>query len=342
MSYNTSRVSEEFERARREALELHHSGDIEASISAFREALSLVPPADQGSSQVVRAKHMLAFDLLSRDEGSDRSEAVALYKELIADENLSNLQRAIAVSELASVHIGDDVEFARTTVFAGSPYASFWQRAQGDIGLAIRHLFEYGEELFPLSFNEFSIANWYAYRLEERDILGLDEATQASYLERLIEWHEKGEKNLPMALSLPYYPARLGYIHQARGVNQKTIADFTNQDYATAEASLAEAVRILDSYQSFHEYGMSLYARFHYAAMLADVYGEERLADIREILSPILNVPSQYQGQDFYFYDFLRVATARPGDSREKADIRELANLVPEFRSFLQSLGLNY
>src|SRR3989344_46122 len=60
------------------ALKVHRSGDYTAAIAIFNQAANEAP--DKGAEG--RAREMVAFEMFLRNEGSDRDQAIQIYKEI--------------------------------------------------------------------------------------------------------------------------------------------------------------------------------------------------------------------------------------------------------------------
>lgn len=325
------------------ASELHHDGKIDEAIQAFSK-LAEEAPTKGGE---VQAKLKLAFDTFVRNRGNDRVSAVGIYKEIIVDESAPAYQRAIAVSDLMDLYNGThDNNFARNVVFKGEPFEQYIKEARelnykSDIDFAVRRSYEFAEILYPLSLAEFRIAGWYFGALDS----GLATTEQKKeLLSKLEEWTLKGEENLPQTLLLNYEVTKIGYIYETQALARRALARNGKGDYSLAEMAFEKALEAITvNGEDYHVAGMGAYIRFHYAAMLADVYGKTKIKEIAALLNPIFNISTQWANLPSGFYEFLKNEASSEHDTHgHKKDLIILSQMVPEFKSFLDSKGIRY
>lgn len=329
--------------AYQEALEKHHSGDLDAGIKAFTDLANNAPSQDAA----VQAKLKVASDLFFRNRGDDRAQAIQMYKKIISDVSVIPLQRAIAISDLMDLYNGtQDKSFARKMLFSGEPFGRFLNEADAagyvkdkeDIEYAMRRAYEVADTLYPLSLVEFRIANWYAIALD--DNLSKNDKEKQEFIQSLKEWTLKAESNLHSTLRLGYEKSKVGYIYQMDGMTRISIAKYVDDkaSYQLAERSFMNGLQAFAPEDSeAHTVNFGMYLRFQYAAMLADVYGGTRKKDIENILRPIIEgPPAKFQGYPFSFFEFLK------NETRRKKDILRLIKLVPEFKQVFEMRGIRY
>lgn len=335
--YRPQQLSKAYRQAYRQAHTSHDAGDFGKSIPGFEAALRLAPTV----SAATQTKLKIAFDIFFRNKGNDRIQAVDMYKQIIDDQQVSRFQRAIAISDLLDLYNGThDESFARNVIFAG-PFASYIQN--GDVELAARKLYEYADELYPLALVELRIANWYSSQLNNTN--NLSNSEKEDYLLEVIKWTEKGGRVLPVNLaSIPYEKSKIGYIYQMLGLARRTIAKNGNKDYSASEEAFKKGLEVLATEDTVHTYDLSLYLKFHYAAMLAETFRDERKNDISKFVKDIIAPPpAKYAGYPFGFYEFLKNETGSEHDEHgHKKDIIRLKSMVPEFAEYLQKKGLNF
>lgn len=314
-----------------------NNGNISESLTAYEEALKLAPNIDSAT----QIKFNIAFATFTRNQGNDRINSSEMLKAIINDTFVSALQRAIAITELLDMYYGThDETFARNVIFSGEPLGKFLEN--NNIELALRKANEMADSLYSLPLQDFHVAIWYGDRLKNNE--AENELQKKEFISKLIQWTEKGESAIPQTLSLGYPNSKLGFIYIMQGIVRKNIADFTNRDYALSETAFKNGLEILSHTDKTDvlSYGMELFLRFHYAAMIAEEFGIKRRTDIEEILKPILEpVPPQFEGYPFQFYEALKNETLS-GAHLDKSDIKRLSELIPEFKKFLDRRELKY
>ncbi len=343
-----------FQKDYAKAHALHDAGKRDESIPAFQKAL-MEAPTKRDETQT---KFQIAFDLFMRNQGDDRAQSAAMYKEIINDSSVLSIQRAFAIGEFMSLYnSSQDSKFAREVIFKGDPLGKFLDEARlsgylinddSDIMYAVRKSYEFSETFYPLSLSEFYIANWYSIALENGWYK--NDAQKQEFISQLKEWTQKGESNLSFTLSVGYEKSKIGSIYRSNALDRKTLAKYTDQDYSYAENLFKMGLQALlpkdtpgDNDFSINAYNIGLYLRFNYAAMLANVYGDKRKNDIIALLQLIINPAPTLKDSSLSFYEFLRNETAKSHDTYgHKKDILRLTNLVPGFKEALAERGIVY
>lgn len=333
--YLFKKANKEFVADYKTALQQHDAGNLDESISDFNELIKKAPTV----SKATQSKLKLAFDMFSRNQGDDRENAIAIYKEIILDTSVSPFQRALTINDLLDLYQGtQDQKFAREVIFKGEPFGSFYQN--GNLELAVRKAYEMADGFYPLSLTHFRIADIYASSLGNKKV---SEESKDRYLTELRKWTEKGDTYLPQSLLLSYEKSKLAYIYQLQGMNREAIAIYTDKNYSKAESAFKNGLEVIAPEDELHSYGIGLFLRFHYAAMLARMDKETRKEDIKNLILPIINRPNKFQDKYFFFDDFLKNETAASHDSHgHKQDLIELTIIVPELKNFLASRGIKY
>ena len=125
-------------------------------------------------------------------------------------------------------------------------------------------------------------------------------------------------------------------MYQVRAMNLRDLADFSTHNYAPVDRAFQDALSIIAPEDEIHTHGMGMYIRFHYAAMLAQMYGEQRERDIVWLLSSITESPTKFPDYPFPFYTFLRTEVGHDHDKHgHKKEIIRLTDFSPEFRAFV-------
>lgn len=338
-------LSEEvaFQRELDRAEEAHHIGKTEEALDSFLKAAEMAP----SQYAEIQLKFQIAYELFARNSGDDRAQAARTLKGIINDSEISPFQRAIAVHELVTLSFVGDQQF-NNEMFSGEPLGGFLKEAESLVyrrvqSYAIRRTYEMAEELFPLSMSEFQIAAWYAGALESGFIK--DEAQRQEFLSELRKWTEKGEANLAFSLNLPYEASRKGELYQRNAVARYVlfrngIGSFTQVEELFKKGLNAVAPAIQGG--DVHAFGMGAYLRYHYAAAVAEQYGDGRKEDIGALLDPIINPPTGMERGLKDFSGFMYGVVNRGTHEHHRRDILLLAGLIPEFKSKLEAWGVNF
>ena len=318
--------------------ELHHEGKFDESILAFSNLLN----EPTTISLETKTKFKLAFDLFSRNQGDDRQKAATILKEIIKNEEVSRFQRAWAINDFLDWYQGtQNKTIARELIFDGEPLEKFYVESSGDIELSLRKTYEFSVSLFPTPLATFRVARWYGNKLTEEGGT-LSKEIRDEYINQLKTWSGRGGMTVQQMGIYQYENNKIGYIYQMKAMTDADVARFSSGDYSAAEESFKMGLAALSPEDDLHSYGLGLFLRFHYASVLARVYGKERIGDINEILQTIVNRPAQFSKSYFFFDDFLKNELGSEHDEHgHKKDMVLLAKLVPKFNSFLLSKGIN-
>lgn len=340
--YQPTKVLKEYQNKYKIAHDFHHEGKLDEAIAAFTK-LSEEAPVKAAEAQ---AKLKLAYDLFKRNNEDDRLRAVETYKSIIVDTEVPSYMRAIAVSDFMDLYNGThDNGFARDVMFKGEPFEKYLNEArelryQNDVDYAMRRAYEFAESLYPLSLAEFRIAAWYFGALDS----GRATAQQKPELIlKLKEWTEKGENNLPRTLTLKFEPNKVAYMHMSNALNRRALALHDIGNHLLAEQAFEHALTAVSKGTDVHAYLLGKYIRFHYAAFLAVTYKESKASEISAMLEPIYTTHPQWENHSSNFEEFLINETSSEHDIHgHKADLVVLSELVPEFKSYLDSKGIKY
>lgn len=329
-----------------DAVQKDIAGNPDEAIQSLNDSLKVAP--SKAFENQIRME--IALNMYVRNQHDDRIQAIKIYKSIIQDKDTSLFQRAIAITDLLDIYQGtQDADFVRNVIFKGDPFEKFLAEARllgykEDVAYAARRTFEFAETLYPLAINEFSIAQWYMGELESG--VASSEDQKNSFLSNLIIWTEKGEKNFPNAITLGYRRAELAHMLQMNALAQRYITKFQGGvDYSKAEELFKEALTNLKAESTdVHQFDVGLFVRLRYAGMLAEITGNKRENDIKEILKPIIaGVPNQWKDYPLFFYTFMRSEMDHVYDKYgPKKDIVRLVNLVPEFKDALARQGIHY
>lgn len=340
--YRPGELLKEFQVKYKVAFDLHHDGRLNEAIEAFTK-LSEEAPTIGGE---IKAKLKLAFDLFQRNQGDDRVRSAGIYKELALDNSINGYIRARTISDFMDLYNGShDNVFARDVIFKGEPFEQYLEEAKAlnyrnDVDYAMRRAYEFAESLYPLSLAEFRIAAWYFGALDSGRAT---EEQKPELIAKLEEWTVRGEKNLSSTLKLNYEPSKVAFMHMSNALNRRALARNGIGNYLPAEQAFERALAVVSKENDVHSYILGNFIRYHYAAYLADRYGEARTGEIAAMLGPVYATPPQWEDFPSIFDEFLRNEVGSEHDTHgHKKDLVVLSKLVPEFKSYLDSRGISY
>ena len=331
-------IGNEFIDKYQTAYELHNAGRVQESVDAFYNILKIAPSKEMET----QIKFMIAFNTLFRNQNDDKIRAIQMYKDIIADASVESIQRAIAINEMISFSENDE-RFAREVIFKGEPFEKYLKEArsldyEAIIPYAIRRASEFAETLHPISLNEFAIAQWYSGAIVSGKVK--NEMQRKELISKLKEWTEKGEQNLSEMLNIGYPRSKIGLVYYLNALARKNLTELGNiGNYSTVEDLFKKSLEIFESENNIYSYSLSLYTRFYYAAMLANVYGSNRKSDIEKILNPvIMGPPKQWKDYNFSFYEFLKNNISQ----FNKSYINNLIKIIPKLKTVLSAKGIDY
>lgn len=330
-SYRANATRETYRKNLLAASTERRSGNFTTSIEKLHKALQQPP----NSEVAARVKNHLAYDLVFRNSGDDRREAVKLFKEVADDPAAPANWRAHVLNGVASIYTStQDRSFAQNVIFSPENFGSLSEN--GDISLGIRRIHEKSFGVYPTAMAAFPIGQWYgAQLLTNRN---LTDTQKATYLEELEKWTSRGIGLVEAAERGGYEKAALASIYSNWAANAYLLEKLGRQTQ-DPEAIYKKALQIVSAEKTFYADEKTLTINFHFARFLADKYGTARLQEISDLLKAIY----QHEGQSFRFYEMLRNET-QPGHESHihHRHIMLLRDLVPEFRDFLAKQGLQY
>jgi tetratricopeptide (TPR) repeat protein len=311
---------------------LHKSGDIDTAIPLLEKIV-------ENNSNIVektKAKLILAFDLYSRNEGSDRLDSVKLYSEIINDKDVPAGLKSAAISDLMGQYYGTrDADYFKNTILSVEPFAKIGRESK-NLVFAERKMLEFGESFAPNAMLEFRIAQWYGRVLQTTD---LKSDVVDDYTKKLSSWTKKGEANIKDLLP-DLETSQKVTLYQMNALARKQMGNFPE-----SEEAFIKAIEILDGTEDLYAYGIGLYTRFFYAVLLSnEKYGGSRNDEIKKILEPLVNTPVKFENNKFpFFADFMKYESGgvRKGISYYN-DIKNLIKIYPQFGEKLRQQGINF
>lgn len=328
--YRAITAAKKFATNYEQAHAVHHQGNFDLSISEFRNILPESPT--KGAEAQVKMK--LAFDLYSRNKGSDREEAVSLYKSVINDFSIPARSRAVALNDMAFLNeLTADPDFMRTHVFNNGQYAELLKK-EGSVGRAVEALYAMSDQIYPTALARIQMASIKATRLL-RNRLGPDETQEivAQKIQTLVAG------GTPLIEPFNYEPSKKAQIYMRKGialsVSNRVLHNLQVADIETPY-KLALAAAESDK-NDVHSQASGLIVRLYYAIMLLNHAGPNRVADIKELLKPFKDTANDPRFA--FFQSNLSRTSSRPNDDVFKSSVVNLSKISPELKSYLLEIG---
>ena len=300
------------------------SGKYDEAASYFELALDKA----EGYKEEGQLKHKLA---ISQSLGSRPIEGITLLKEVIANENYTPMIRAYAVQQLGHLLSAYNTSEIKDEVFKDEPYKNFL--AEGDYPLALRRLYEYSSSFYPLGVPELRIARWYSTEvLKLVQGGGSDEATKnniermKSIIRQKLVNADKYLLEISTDEQARSYTAEVLY-RKGAVLGELYLAGDTS--FGDPEATFKKALEL-----SAIRAGQESAAKLRYAVFLAEMYGEERVDDIKKLLSDF------YVGTKYASTNTVRsIKNEKDGTLGNRDDYLLLASMDAQFAQFLRTLG---
>ena len=315
------------------ALKVHRSGDYTAAIAIFNQAANEAP--DKGAEG--RAREMVAFEMFLRNEGSDRDQAIQIYKEIINDSAYPPSIRALALADIALLTSEQGNTFAKQ-YFSQEPsnyYTAYPANSRYDIFKTVINMFERSDAIHANSLAEYAIAYNYTVLLLNNALEGSTLQETATTIQQYIE---KGDANVS---NLQYQPSNMArqyfYRAMALSVSGRTLNNVSLEDREAAyKVALAQGGVGENADPQLRTVMMQI--RLNYAIfLLISNFPENRDADIVNVLKAYEQTaldPASFKATRASF-----VVMANAPDSYLKSQILKLAEISPELKGFLRSVG---
>jgi hypothetical protein len=203
---------------------------------------------------------------------------------------------------------------------------------KGDYSLAYRRLYEYASAFFPLGYAESNIAEWYAKDL----ISNAHGATTTSQGRADVAAAQNGlrlaDQDVAATLQDPISGTSDPSIVTQEGYVTELLASVGVGTYAEAEGYYKSAIQYLSR---FNESPAS-FVSYNYAVFLLHEYGTSRADDIRTVLAPFhMGAVNVYANVQTYF----TTIRTNKNYSKNKQTAVRLANIAPDFKVYLESIG---
>ena len=297
------------------------NGDIKNAHIYFERAIEKTKPNTPQEGT-------LKFKVAATYGDNDYKKAIALFKEIAANDAYESETRAYAVQTMGILYYTNpNPKLITKEIFQGDPYGKFLEGKR--IPLAYRRLFEYAADLYPLAVSEIQIAYWYDYVIAsgiattERIpsfVEKIKESIAAS--DRAIE-RLKGE-NIP---SLYFYIPRTLTLKADILGHFKLRGDTSLESFGDPEAVFLEAMRADSGNRD-----IEAYARYRYASYLSALDPSGGKGKIIALLSPLYTKP-EYSDTP----TLLAIINQKnkPPTTLFRKDVMRLASIDPDFKNYL-------
>ncbi len=265
----------------------------------------------------------------STKNAEDGKKAILIYKDIIADSKNSNEDKAQAVNDLVFMLNNAPVQGVyKKEAFGSGPLASIVDQ-KDDLRLSRRKASEYSYSLHPTALAAYQVAIWYLG--QEDPALNNSAEAKASFKKSLEEWGAKGDLLVGKEASTSEY-VNDGYLYQqaarisaGRGKNEAA-EGFFNKALNYYDDKIKK-----DSVGSAY-FDSSLYTRYFYALFLAEKYGSSRKEDIKNILSPILNLPNGFSLKQLSFSAYFK---KEANSQYNKKEMNIFFDILPGLKSLI-------
>lgn len=312
----------------------HQVGNYDESVDKYENLLKVAP----SPTAATKTKAFLAYDLFQRNQGDDRKNAINLYKEIASDQSLPVSTKVLYLNDLAGLIPGMDSDFiyANFSDFPIKIELSKLSGAYGSTKVAIDFL-ENLDKLYENSYTKLSLATNYNVLLANNELSGTIKEEMAS---KVLEYVKNAE---PLLEKDTYRNSTvaLQYLIRARAIA------YANKVLASKESTPKEmednyllAIRKAEENASNDVNARSVFMQAHYYhALFFFLYpGNDRDVNIRKTLgvfAEAIKNPVSYKLTRAFFH---MINNLPDTDSAKKNSIR-LANISPEFKEFLKSVG---
>lgn len=325
-----------------ETLENINAAHVNRDYDAAIAQLEPIASDESDPIQAAQAKHKLAINLLNR--GFDQSEmnddvarGMELLQTVAVDASLPGKVRALALSDLATTLNLHNAAFY-TTYVTRTPFTTYLLDPEDAFGVAkaCAKMYEYANMLHPNAYSQYSIVKMYTTLLSNNVFIG--DMTSTSTAELIQTNIESADRLRSLENFTPATEARMmldramGFALAANILGNKTAEE--------REEAFKEALTTAQQSSDTNKYSkdVEMDARFWYSSFLANVYGSEREAQIRELTAPFK--PGVTAAEDFLVTRrvFVTINVPPYTNFRQKRAL-VIASFSPDFKDFLTSVG---
>lgn len=327
-----------FNAEMKNAIPLLVSNDYNAAVQV---SASLAKNAHDKISKA-RAQLFLAASLFRRNKDYDRARAIGYYNAIINDYSIPPDIRARTVSAAATFVAGANANFLKT--YLSEPPLD---RALGEVDKphapfrAAIKLYEYSDELFPNFVAEYGIAYYNSILLTNNELdEGVSQEEAAKFIQKYLK--DADEKMAIVGVS-EYLSSAMAREYLQRAIamelSSRILGNISLSDRENAH-QIALAKTATDNANNVLMRAAEMSARFFYASFLEANFGKtgSRAKDIAELLRPFAPAATDTVLYASTRSQFLSLWHA-PNENLRKGRAIKLAQISPEFKTFLLSLG---
>lgn len=300
-----------------QAEELFREGNLEAAKTQYEQALRTALDADQ--------EGQILYKIALTETHSDPQTAIGRLKGIIKGELYSDVQKAYAAQRLALMFYRNSDPELVPIIFAGDPYAGFYQ--EGDTALALRRLFDYASSFYPLAISELRSALWYADRIKEASGTESFDGVRAQYLPTLQQKLADAEHDIERTKDLKQAGSLIPEALYLKAVVYARLASAgLNYDWEQAMQEALNTALVVGGR------GSDGSARYAYAMNLF-LYEDGREQEAFDLLTTMVENIDSYPTFKRMFEN------EKDNVLGQREALVQLANAWPEFESLLISLG---
>lgn len=276
---------------------------------------------------------------------TNRNEAVALLKEVSIDERYLPSTRAKAANYVLNEYTATKEDnFAREHIFTGPIWEDFLVEGE-TLEQAVLRGFEFSMFMNPTPEASMRIAAETAFQMWEDDISQEQKDEYAEIVERNIQFGDQSIQNLTENGIIQYGGTHFTEIATAYNRKGMALDVLYFQEYIDdsqrVEEAFQDALNIL--LENEGGLGTELFVRYHYADFLIRLDPDGRRESIEKILAPMNQMTVSHNVATFLKNWIARDEIAPVGKEKQLAQpehIRVMAEISPEFKSALQSIGV--
>ena len=305
------------------------------AIAELERALNLAE--DKASEALTKLELGIAYQL------QDHAKAVAILKEVVANDAYEDIHRAYAVNTILNlliVHYGtEDSNFAKQYVFTDEePWKSF--KKEGVTEETVIKAYEWSNDLFSTSEASYQIARWYGRKLFEEKVFSLNLLNtneKEMYRSKFSSHFEQGRALINSETeTYIHYPFRYAIALELQGVLYAI--DYVINDNPASKEKAAEsyekALKLLENNPTKYHRNAALEVKYFYAIWLSLLTskGESREEAVKELVTAIMKEEERTLP---FFEAFHRFKN----DSIVLRYGKLIANVDPRFGNFLRDFG---
>ncbi len=322
-------------------LSLMRSADASYRKGDFAEAVAYSSQAVAVSStdrESRAANSFLARSLLSRSEGDDTQNGVAILKDITASPRIDDQLKARVYNGFGGLYrIAGDNENLTQLVFDTPPYNAYLTQAGGDVREATLLLLKDSNALNPTPFANFRTAVILAEKLHEQGV-NVESSEQLKVAAVIRELVAAGDSLLDATGTSTMPKIREVHLYRNRSIAFGTISlYFPETEHRIIDESYERTIALMEALDAESNFTQEQRLRFllHYAAVRsarAGSAGDERIKSIlQDFVDSASGLPSV--GQDVLDMQ------ERPATNFMRRQISVLAEMSPEFSDYLKHIG---